>query len=306
MFAPPINRTPARGPAKQPAAEPTRISARARTCPEGVAAPAALNFDRISIYPPSNAQLGAEAPRLQRKLRVGRIDDPLEQEADRAAEAVVGASAGRLAISSASPRISRVRSDESAAPSPDVSALVDEVLRSSGRPLDAATRADLEPRFGRSFADVRVHTDAGAAASARALDSEAYTVGKDIAFRSGRYAPGMPEGRRLLAHELAHVVQQRTTSPDQPVLVQREPPRRTTPPPEDPFTPVEQWLGPDEISVRRELVPLLTDRATAPPMAKNLPKIFEDSHPWPLRRHAAWWHGRAHWPPYRASGGAVH
>jgi hypothetical protein len=86
--------------------------------------------------------------------------------------------------------------------------IVDEVLRSPGRPLDAATRAFMEPRFGHDFSQVRVHADPRAAKSARAVNAMAYVVGQDIVFDAGRYAPGRIAGRRLLAHELAHVVQQ--------------------------------------------------------------------------------------------------
>ena len=84
-----------------------------------------------------------------------------------------------------------------------------EVLRSPGQPLDEATRAYFEPHFGHDFSGVRVHTDAKAAESARAVDALAYTVGHDVVFGSGRYSSGTSEGKRLLAHELAHVVQQR-------------------------------------------------------------------------------------------------
>ncbi|HEU4456313.1 MAG TPA: DUF4157 domain-containing protein [Longimicrobium sp.] len=86
--------------------------------------------------------------------------------------------------------------------------LVHEVLRSPGRPLDAGTRAWMEPRFGHSFADVRVHADGRAARSADAVSARAYAVGRDIVFGAGAYAPGSTDGRRLVAHELAHVVQQ--------------------------------------------------------------------------------------------------
>ncbi|HYR10131.1 MAG TPA: DUF4157 domain-containing protein [Longimicrobium sp.] len=87
--------------------------------------------------------------------------------------------------------------------------VVHEVLRSPGRALDPAVRAEMEPRFGHSFADVRVHADGQAAESARAVGAHAYAVGRDVVFGAGRYAPGSAEGRRLIAHELAHVVQQR-------------------------------------------------------------------------------------------------
>jgi hypothetical protein len=80
--------------------------------------------------------------------------------------------------------------------------------RSAGQSLDARTRADMEARFGFDFTRVRVHTDAEAARSADAVEARAFTVGRDIVFGPGQYAPHGGEGRRLLAHELAHVVQQ--------------------------------------------------------------------------------------------------
>ena len=86
--------------------------------------------------------------------------------------------------------------------------IVQEVLRSPGQPLDPATRAFMEPRFGHDFSRVRAHTEAKAAESARAVHALAYTVGRDIVFAPGRYGPGTTAGDRLLAHELTHVVQQ--------------------------------------------------------------------------------------------------
>jgi len=80
--------------------------------------------------------------------------------------------------------------------------------RGGGQPLDAETRSFFEPRFGHSFTHVRVHTDTQAAESAAAVHALAYTVGGNIVFAAGRYAPGSQSGRRLLAHELTHVVQQ--------------------------------------------------------------------------------------------------
>jgi hypothetical protein len=82
------------------------------------------------------------------------------------------------------------------------------VLNAPGSPLDAQTRAFMEPRFGHDFSKVRVHTDAKAAESARGVNALAYTVGHDIAFGAGQYAPQTLPGRRLLAHELTHVAQQ--------------------------------------------------------------------------------------------------
>jgi hypothetical protein len=87
--------------------------------------------------------------------------------------------------------------------------VVQSVLNSgSGQPLDPGTRAYMESRFGEDFSGVRVHTDANAADSARGVNANAYTVGRDVVFDAGQYAPNTIEGQKVLAHELAHVVQQ--------------------------------------------------------------------------------------------------
>lgn len=99
--------------------------------------------------------------------------------------------------------------------------IVPEVLRSSGQPLDATSRAFFEPRFGHDFSRVRVHTDARAAESASAVDALAYTVGADIVFGTGHYAPTTAKGQRLLAHELTHVVQQHGRAADGPLRVDK-------------------------------------------------------------------------------------
>ena len=101
--------------------------------------------------------------------------------------------------------------------SSEVPSIVYEVLRSPGEPLDPATRAFFEPRFGHDFSQVRVHTDTRAAESARAVKALAYTVGRDVVFGAGQYSPATA-GRPLLAHELAHVVQQRSVSRDDGTL----------------------------------------------------------------------------------------
>ncbi|MBC8028993.1 MAG: DUF4157 domain-containing protein [Pyrinomonadaceae bacterium] len=90
--------------------------------------------------------------------------------------------------------------------------IVNEILSSPGQPLDSQTRAFFEPRFGHDFSRVRVHTDANAAESASAVNALAYTVGRDVAFGAGQFAPQTNAGRKLLAHELTHVVQQRSVS----------------------------------------------------------------------------------------------
>ena len=87
--------------------------------------------------------------------------------------------------------------------------IVHEVLRSPGQPLDAATRAFMEPRFGHDFSRVRVHTDNRAAESARSVSALAYTVDQNVVFGAGLYQPQTLTGRSLLAHELTHVIQQK-------------------------------------------------------------------------------------------------
>ena len=98
-------------------------------------------------------------------------------------------------------------------------AIVHEVLRRPGAPLDPGTRNLMEERLGADFSHVRVHTDGRAAASARAVSALAYTVGRSIVFGSGRYAPDRGDGRGLLAHELVHTIQQGAGGP--PVNRQR-------------------------------------------------------------------------------------
>jgi hypothetical protein len=86
----------------------------------------------------------------------------------------------------------------------------DVIGRGGGTALDEGTRASMESRFGQDFSDVRIHTDAQASASAEAVGANAYTVGNEIAFRSGHFDASSPTGQRTLAHELSHVVQQRS------------------------------------------------------------------------------------------------
>lgn len=93
-----------------------------------------------------------------------------------------------------------------------VPAEVDQVLRSPGRQLDIASGAAMQRRLGHDFSRVRIHDDAGAAASAAAVEARAYTVGDHVVFGSGEYRPGSPSTERLLAHELTHVIQQRRSS----------------------------------------------------------------------------------------------
>jgi hypothetical protein len=110
-------------------------------------------------------------------------------------------------------RVQRNRAPERGhEPEEGIPPIVYDVLRSPGQPLDRETRQLMEPRFGHDFSQVRVHTNAKAAESARAVNALAYTVGNDIVFGEGLYAPTAPVGRQLLWHELTHVIQQQGAS----------------------------------------------------------------------------------------------
>jgi hypothetical protein len=157
---------------------------------------------------------------LQPKFATSEPGDPLEREADRLADNVLrvrGVNVRPQAHSAPIRRLSDMReqhgdkglkAERDAEAISGIPRIVHEVLRSPGEPLDAQTRAFMEPRFGADFGDIRVHTDAKAAQSARAIHADAYTVGADIVFGTGRFSPGSEPGQRLVAHELAHTLQQ--------------------------------------------------------------------------------------------------
>ncbi len=104
------------------------------------------------------------------------------------------------------------RAAVNASPTNDVPPIVHDVLRSPGQSLDRGTSTFMESRFGHDFSGVRVHSDGRAAESARSVNALAYTVGQNVVFGAGQYAPTTTAGKRLLAHELTHVVQQRNVS----------------------------------------------------------------------------------------------
>lgn len=188
------------------------------------------DFSKISVFPPGwpKAQQPAcsliahSLPRaLQARLAVGPVDDPVEREADRVADVVMRLPDADDSILGAplKPKQKSVTSKETGRntmntwrpglpAANEVSETVHEVLQAPGQPLDTATRAFMEPRFGYDFSRVRVHADVAGAESARSVNAVAYTVGRDVVFGAGQYAPGQEAGRKLLAHELAHTIQQ--------------------------------------------------------------------------------------------------
>jgi hypothetical protein len=149
---------------------------------------------------------------LQTTLQISEPGDAYEQEADRIAEQVMRmpeVEVNNRLRDVGSPLVQRRTTDggTSVAEAPPI---VHDALKAPGRSLDAATRAFFESRFGHDFSQVQVHADERAQQSARDVNAHAYTVGQDIVFGHGRYAPETADGRRLIAHELTHVLQQRT------------------------------------------------------------------------------------------------
>jgi hypothetical protein len=145
---------------------------------------------------------------IQRKVTIGASDDPLEREADRVADQVMAMPASG-AITRAPLWIQRFtgrRSGQITEAPPSV----DHALASSSKPLAPELRQDMEARFGYDFSNVRVHTGKAADKSAMEMNALAYTLGNNIVLRTDQFHPTTYAGRRLIAHELVHVVQQST------------------------------------------------------------------------------------------------
>ncbi len=158
----------------------------------------------------------ATAALVQAKLRVGSTGDSFEQEAEalseRAAHALQwrrGAAAGAEDPSTPPPPVTPLPHDARNGVPP----FVTHALRSGGRPLEPGLRSSLEGVLGRDLRAVRIHTSTAASHAARRLRARAFTAGHDIAFGGGRFSPASAEGRRLLAHELTHVMQQSGGAP---------------------------------------------------------------------------------------------
>ncbi len=145
---------------------------------------------------------------LQTKPTANQPGDVWEREADQMADAVLRQRTSPEAAPKKPGQTPPFRRTPVAPPSSEIPASVGTVLESAGQPLETQTRATMESRFGHDFSQVRVHADAQAAKSAQSVNALAYTVGQDIAFGTGRYAPNTQAGQKLLAHELTHVVQQ--------------------------------------------------------------------------------------------------
>jgi hypothetical protein len=190
------------------------------------------DFSRVWIY-------NNDALPIQAKLRINEPGDVYEEEADRVADAVMRMEVpgvqrqvedeeeeeetlqAKPLAEDITPLVQRqveLEEEEEELQAKATSGHISEVnpnleshiqsIKGGGQPLSENDLAFFEPRFGHDFSQVRVHTDAKAAEAAQAVDARAFTVGKDVVFGAGQYAPGASGGRRLVAHELAHVVQQ--------------------------------------------------------------------------------------------------
>jgi hypothetical protein len=195
-----------------------------------------FDLTRIPVHPPERAKGGQR----QAALAIGKQGDQFEKEADGMAEAVMGHPARALPAGNVSRqmlpplRVQRTcasptaaetvqrKTDGGSAAQASAPPVVHDVLRSSGEPIDHTTRTTFEPRFGHDFSQVRIHADETAARSAQAVGALAYTVGHDLVFGAGQYQPQSAAGQSLLAHELAHVVQQTACSGTSGPILQRQ------------------------------------------------------------------------------------
>lgn len=190
-----------------------------RRAPVQVARPEGSTPDAESLAPADGTQLAWELARtlIQPALKVGSTDDPLERDAEQfagfccASQAGGGSPCAECQQKAKEPSVQRKTRSPGRPPDGGV---VRGLALGQGRPLGAAQRAFFEPRAGGDLGAVRIHTDSHAGRAAERLDARAFTVRHNIAFGPAEYRPETDEGQRLLAHEIAHVIQQRTGGQD--------------------------------------------------------------------------------------------
>jgi hypothetical protein len=175
----------------------------------------AHDFSEIQVHPKSQAS-------IQTKLTVSSPGDSYEQEADRVSDRVLRIPEPQRACScaggcsrcqteqrpQANKHLQTKRAPASEAGQVAVPPIVHEAVASPGQALDSVTRGFMESRFGHDFGQVRIHADEKAAEAARSVNARAYTLGQNVVFGAGQFAPGTSAGKSLLAHELTHVLQQ--------------------------------------------------------------------------------------------------
>lgn len=181
-----------------------------------------MNFETSTSHVESSVlNAASHAHNVQRKLSIGAVNDPLEAEADTMADTVMRMPEPTFIQRKCShceeeekaqrkPLMSFIQKKEADGKSVANDAISNQIqsTKGSGRPINESTKSFMESRFGTDFSDVNVHTGSYASQLSSQLNAQAFTVGNDIYFNDGKYAPDSNEGKRLLAHELTHVVQQ--------------------------------------------------------------------------------------------------
>jgi len=212
----------------------------------------AFNFGNLNVHHSGSAF-------IQPKLQVNQPGDQYEQEADAMADKVMRMkdpatdstvfSTGALSVQRKCAHCEdeekeKLQRKESSNSSPSVATtIVQNVLESSsGRPMDGSTRSFMESRFNRDFSNVKIHDDDSAAESAGSINAYAYTLGNNVVFNKGKYSPDTEPGKRLLAHELTHVIQQNGpgnfTNRSDGNMIQRDGPDAGTKAPAKPAAPL--------------------------------------------------------------------
>jgi len=197
---------------RQPNTDRQQSAGVGRQTPTG-ALPAQPGFERdfsgVSVR-------GTSAEAMQAKLTLGSSKDAYEREADRIADMVLrmagpgGAETPPIEVSEGSARVQpKAGSEHASTVTPQIEADLSTLRSNGGRPLSGSARAYLEPRFNQDLSALSIHTGPRAETLAHSVEARAFTVGRDIVFGPGEYAPNTQEGRWLLAHEVAHVMQQR-------------------------------------------------------------------------------------------------
>lgn len=237
----------------------------------------------LSLSGPTRCPFGGAChtcPAIQAKLKINKPGDKYEQEADKVAEQVMRMPELQVQRKECfSPdckeedkdkilQAKSVGSDGNAQASDHL--LIQSVLSSPGQPLDVATRSFMEPRFEQDFSGVRVHTDGKAAESAQVVNARAYTVGQHVVFGRGQYVSETDEGKRLVAHELVHVEQQRNLANGGTNTIQRWDPGPL--PSSDYPVSVPSLNGPNKTSAQQ--------RICGPDITTSLSTMLSTVEPW--------------------------
>jgi hypothetical protein len=202
-------------PSYRPASSRRRKRAAAKSAIAENESPVTHQFGNVKLFPDSAG--------IQAKLKINTPGDKYEQEANSVADSIVNQPemqpANGLSLNDKAEHalqnnaagydgVMAKRNDDGVLGGEQAPPGIDEMAPSGGKPLDAGTRDFFEHRFGNNFGHVRIHADNDAAKAAQSIEARAFTLGRKVVFGAGEYAPGTTEGKRLIAHELTHVLQQ--------------------------------------------------------------------------------------------------